>query len=76
VPIDPSSPEWPRVQVANRIRQQIQAGQLGPKLPSHMELAQQMGVAPMTVQKALAILREEGLVYSVAGRGTFVTPAG
>jgi DNA-binding GntR family transcriptional regulator len=26
----------------------------------------------MTVQRALAILKEEGLIYSVPGRGTFV----
>jgi DNA-binding GntR family transcriptional regulator len=76
MPVDPSSPEWPRVQVANRIRQRIQAGDLGPKLPSHMELAEQMGVAPRTVQMALKILMDEGLVYAVAGRGTFVARQG
>ena len=70
--IDPQSPDWPRVQVAARIREQIAAGTLGPKLPSHMDLAEQLGVAPRTVQRALEILRDEGLIYSVPGRGTFV----
>jgi len=37
-----------------------------------MDLAEQMGVAPNTVQRAMKVLREEGLVYSVPGRGTFV----
>ena len=72
VKIDPESPDWPYVQVAARLRERIETGELGPKLPSHMELANQMGVAPMTVQRALKILRDEGLIYSVPGRGTFV----
>jgi DNA-binding GntR family transcriptional regulator len=38
-----------------------------------MDLAEQMGVAPNTVQRALRVLRDEGLIYSVAGRGTFVS---
>lgn len=74
--IDPQSPDWPRVQVAGRIREQIAAGELGPKLPSHMDLADQLGVAPRTVQRALEILRDEGLIYSVPGRGTFVRAPG
>jgi DNA-binding GntR family transcriptional regulator len=36
------------------------------------ELAQQFGVAKMTVQKAIGELRDEGLVVSWQGRGTFV----
>jgi len=72
VPIDKTSPEWPRKQVADRLRQRIQAGELGPRLPSFAVLAEEMGVSPMTVQKALAVLKDEGLVYSVPGLGTFV----
>ena len=74
--IDPQSPDWPRVQVAARIRRQISAGELGPKLPSHVNLAEQLGVAPRTVQRALDILRDEGLIYAVPGRGTFVKGKG
>jgi GntR family transcriptional regulator len=70
--VDQSSPEWPRQQVADRIRQQITAGEIGPKLPSHMDLAERLGVAPKTVERALKILKDEGLIYSVPGRGTFV----
>lgn len=72
VTVDPSSPDWPRKQVADRIRARIEAGEIGPKLPSHMELAEQMGVAPRTVQRALELLKADGLIYSIAGRGTFV----
>jgi DNA-binding GntR family transcriptional regulator len=71
--VNRESPDWPKVQVAARLREQIKAGELGPKLPSHMVLAEQLGVATMTVQRALQILRDEGLIYSVPGLGTFVT---
>jgi len=41
-------------------------------LPSIRRLAQEEGVALITAQKALRVLRDEGLTYSVAGWGTFV----
>jgi GntR family transcriptional regulator len=73
VPVDPNAAEWPYQQVAAQLREQIASGALGPRLPSAMDLAEQMGVAPNTVQRAMKVLREQGLVYSVPGRGTFVT---
>lgn len=72
VPVDPNAAEWPYQQVAAQLREQICSGAIGPRLPSAMVLAEQMGVAPNTVQRALRVLREEGLTYSVPGRGTFV----
>ena len=72
MPIDKTSPEWPRKQVTDRIRRGIASGEIGPRLPSLAVLAEEMGVSPMTVQKALAVLKDEGLVYSVPGLGTFV----
>jgi GntR family transcriptional regulator len=73
VGIDETSPDWPYQQAAARIRERVQAGELGPRLPSYMDLAHELGVSPMTVQRAIGLLREEGLVYTVPGRGTFVT---
>ena len=37
-----------------------------------MILAHELGVSPMTVQRALKVLKDEGLLYSEPGRGTFV----
>ena len=74
--IDAASPDWPYQQVAARIRERIRAGELGPRLPSYMALAHELDVSPMTVQRAIGVLREEGLVVTVPGRGTFVTPDG
>jgi DNA-binding GntR family transcriptional regulator len=49
----------------------------GAKIPPHLDLAAEFGVAPMTVRQVLARLEEEGLVSRQVGRGTFVlAPAG
>jgi len=44
----------------------------GSKLPPHLDLAAEFGVAPMTVRQVLARLEDEGLVSRQVGRGTFV----
>lgn len=43
------------------------------QLPSVRELATQLAINPNTVQKAYAYLEQEGVTYSVSGRGRFVT---
>jgi DNA-binding GntR family transcriptional regulator len=73
VGIDKGAPDWPYQQAAARIRERIAAGELGPRLPSYMDLAHELGVSPMTVQRAIGVLRDEGLVVTRPGRGTFVT---
>jgi DNA-binding GntR family transcriptional regulator len=70
--IDPHAPEWPRQQAARIIRERIESGQYGPQLPSIMNMAEDIGVAPKTIEQALRLLKEEGFVYGVPGRGTFV----
>jgi GntR family transcriptional regulator len=72
VGIDPDAPDWPYQQVAAKIRERIRAGELGPRLPSYVTLAHELEVSPMTVQRAIGILRDEGLVVTYPGRGTFV----
>jgi DNA-binding GntR family transcriptional regulator len=74
VGIDEDSPDWPYQQVAAKIRERIRAGEIGPRLPSYMTLAHELEVSPMTVQRAIGVLRDEGLVVTRPGRGTFVTP--
>jgi GntR family transcriptional regulator len=72
VKIDDDSPEHPYVQLAGLLRDQIQAGKIGPRVPSIMELAEETGLSAATVKRALALLRDEGLIFAVPGRGTFV----
>ena len=68
------SPESPHRQIAGWIRTRIEPGELGPDepIPSENELVDVFGVARTTARRAVAYLRDEGLVYTVAGRGTFV----
>jgi GntR family transcriptional regulator len=70
--IDNDSPEHPYVQLAGLLRAQIKAGKIGPRVPSITELAEESGLSAATVKRALGLLRDEGLIYSVPGRGTFV----
>ena len=44
-------------------------------LPSESYLQHQYGVSRGTVRAAVGILRDEGLVVTIGGRGTFVRPA-
>jgi DNA-binding transcriptional regulator YhcF (GntR family) len=72
--LDPDDPRPPYQQVANALRASILTRKLAPgeKLPSGTELAQRYGVARMTVQQAIRLLRDEGLIVSRQGSGVFV----
>ena len=72
--LDPDDPRPPYQQVANALRAAILTRKLAPgeKLPSGNELAQRYGVARMTVQQAIRLLRDEGLIVSRQGSGVFV----
>src|SRR5580704_13468971 len=72
--LDPDDPRPPYQQVANALRAAILTRKLAPgeKLPSGNELAQRYGVARMTIQQAIRLLRDEGLIVSRQGSGVFV----
>lgn len=42
------------------------------KLPSVRSLATDLGVNPNTVAKAYNLLERDGIIYSLAGRGSFI----
>ena len=60
------------MQLAGLLREGIRAGRIGPRVPSIMELADESGLSAATVKRSLKLLQEEGLIYAVPGRGTFV----
>jgi hypothetical protein len=64
----------PYERIAADLRTRIAAGEWGPgiPLPTMAELAREHHVAPGTVQRAVALLREEGLVEVSSGRRTAV----
>lgn len=62
------------VQLADYIAARIEDGRLQPgaKLPAERDMAEQYGVAYLTVRRAMAELRERGLIVTVIGRGTYI----
>jgi DNA-binding GntR family transcriptional regulator len=74
VSLDHDSPVSLYEQLAAVLRGQIERGELTGRVPSVKSLAQQYEVAQGTAERALALLREAGLVRSAMGRGHFVVP--
>jgi DNA-binding transcriptional regulator YhcF (GntR family) len=72
--LDPDDPRPPYIQVAGALRAAIltKTFEPGDQLPSGSQLAARYGVARMTVQQAIRVLRDEGLVVSRQGSGVFV----
>lgn len=62
-------------QIMDSVRKLVISGALAPeeKLPSVRELAGQLAINPNTIQRAYRELESEGYIYSVSGKGSFVT---
>ena len=62
-------------QVRDGLRSMMVTGVLaaGDKLPSVRSLATKLAINPNTIQRAYNELEAEGYIYSVAGRGSFVS---
>jgi DNA-binding GntR family transcriptional regulator len=69
----PDQPRWR--QVAEVIRQRIGDGTYPPRsrVPSVLQLQAEFGIATATGQKVHRALREEGLIYTEPGLGSFVS---
>ncbi len=64
------------LQIADALRRRL-AGNPATRvarLPSESALASEFRVSRETLREALALLRDEGLIYSLVGRGTFASP--
>lgn len=63
------------LQIVERIKAQIINGNYSPgeKMPSVRDFAAQMAVNPNTMQRALAQLESEGLIYTERTNGRFVS---
>lgn len=74
MPIDRASGRPAYQQIAAELREAIYTRELSPgdKLPPERELLARYGTAQGTVRQALEVLRREGLLVSVQGRGVFV----
>jgi GntR family transcriptional regulator len=86
--IDPIAPVPPYRQIAEIIRRRIGAGEYRPdtRIPTESEIVGEFEVARSTARRAVAdfyatpppprravaVLRDEGLVYTVPNRGSYV----
>jgi len=63
------------IQLKERLRGYIVSGVMKPdeRMPSVREMASGMSVNPNTIQRAYKELEEVGYIYTVSGRGSFVS---
>lgn len=78
--IDVTSPVHPYVQVANELRDRITSGTYTDVFPSLWDIVNETRfpgepdrrISYNTARRAVKILRDEGLLEAVPGRGTFI----
>ena len=63
-------------QVVEKLEKLIMGGALEPdsKMPSVRTMGMDLAVNPNTIQRAYNQLEQEGYLYTVSGRGSFVAP--
>ena len=73
--IDPIAPVPPYRQIAGILRRRIEDGKYRPdtRIPTESELVEEFEVARTTARRAVSVLRDEGLIYTVPNRGSYVT---
>jgi DNA-binding GntR family transcriptional regulator len=72
--IDPTARLPPYQQLAEIIRGRIASGGYpkGSRLPSESDFMEEFEIGRNTARRAVAVLRDEGIVETVATRGTYV----
>jgi len=70
--IDPDSAVPPYEQVAFMLRDEIAEGRLAGRVPSIHTIAEAHGVSHRTAARALSILKGEGMIVNVPGKGHYV----
>lgn len=73
--VERDAPEAPFQQLAGILRARVGRGdwKANRAIPSENTLADEYGLSRPTVRRAIAVLTEEGHLYAVSGRGTYVT---
>ena len=70
--VDHDSPVPLYQHVAADLRARIASGELRSRMPSLKTITQTYGVSHVTAEKAMNLLRDEGAVVVVVGRGAYV----
>lgn len=73
--INPKSKQPLYEQLVEQLRRQLLLGVIraGTAMPSVRQLATELGINPNTIQKAYRRMEEEGMIFSVPGRGSFIS---
>jgi DNA-binding GntR family transcriptional regulator len=76
IELDETRPKWR--QVADIIRARISDGTYPPgsRVPSVVQLTAEFGIAAVTAQKVMRALRDEGVIRTELGMGSYVTGRG
>lgn len=63
-------------QLMKSVKSMVISRVLGPDdpLPSVRQLSGELGINPNTVQKAYASLEQQGVIYTIPGKGNFIRP--
>ncbi|HEX5408011.1 MAG TPA: winged helix-turn-helix domain-containing protein [Pseudonocardiaceae bacterium] len=72
--LDPDDPRPPYRQVADALRLAIESGEYKPgdRLPPIPALTSEYGVSTGTAKSALTVLRDDGLIVTRQGKGSYV----
>ena len=75
IQIDYQDPRPIYEQIIDRFEKMILCGVLQPdeKMPSVRRMAAELSINPNTIQKAYTVLELRGYIYTVRGRGSFVS---
>ncbi|WP_328603495.1 GntR family transcriptional regulator [Amycolatopsis sp. NBC_00345] len=75
MPSPAQRPDPPYLRIVEEIRGRILSGELRPgdRIPSVRQVAQRWGVAVATATRAMATLRDDGLIEATVGSGTVVS---
>ncbi|GAA1235090.1 winged helix-turn-helix domain-containing protein [Streptomyces aureus] len=71
-------PRYRYEELADQITEEVRSGTLakGAALPAERRMTEVYGVSIGTVRRAVALLRERGVVATLPAKGTFVLGAG
>jgi DNA-binding GntR family transcriptional regulator len=64
------------LEVSDSLRQEIKEGRITERLPSQAKLVGTHRVSRSTIERALGVLKDEGLIESVQGAGWYVAGSG
>jgi DNA-binding GntR family transcriptional regulator len=73
---DPEGDTHLYLQISEILRARVLKAAEGDPVPSEAAIQQEFGVARTTARRAIHVLRDEGLIYTVQGEGTFVGAPG